>query len=76
MILALVRAWLRTMPTSKERRRAVRYVAELLAMEIGDGNVVRLRPPAHDGAVMDAKLKAEAYWEAARALFAPLLVED
>lgn len=75
LIVALVRGYLRTLPR-KERRNFVRYVANTLALEVGDGTVVRLRPITQDEAVIDAKLKAEAYWEAIRGLLIPLLAEE
>lgn len=75
LIVALVRGYLRTLPR-KERRQFVRYVADTLALEVGEPNVIRLRPASQDGDVMDAKLKAEAYWDAIRALLIPLLAED
>lgn len=75
LIMALVRAWLRTLPR-KQRRDAVRYVSEILSLEIGDPNVVRLRPPAQDAEVMTARLQAEAFWAAALPMISSLLAEE
>lgn len=74
LIVALVRAWLRSL-SKRERKEVVRYVSELLSLEVESPNVVRLRPASADAEVAAAKLQAEAYWRAMRELLIPVLAE-